>query len=795
MDGKDAMLMMDKGVWMRNRLRGRENIRRSFIFVITILIAVFVFGWVDPLFAFTHPGTEDDPSTDIRIQGRVLRSDDRAPIAHAKVNLRGIEGLVRTDDRGLFVISVPALSIETKTEFVLLVSAEGYEPVSKILRSGDPDPVILLTPSAVVLPGIQDVVVEAAGLDRPAFELPYAGRSLPRETVLESDANGLNKAAAAVPGVSFVGGGFHSAPTIRGLARNRTVLLVDGVRTAAVRTIGGHLGFIHPFAVEAVEVVKGPFSTLYGHDAMAGVIQVDTLRPNVQGGFTLHGGGFARYETAAKSPNGAFFLAGGVPKATFLLSFGRMIEADYRTGGGGILPHSGFTLTSVLAKTEIRPAEDHQLEILYLRTDGRNIGKASGDPLLINIHPSEKNEVASFRYEWTVGGPIVRSVEARASRGLFTLAADFRTQSGPRTVQSLRDLGEDGYGFTLKTSLTPGIRMALFAGFDGYFQENQRITGIKNIYQTGQETPLSSTPLNEVPNAATRDVGVFIQGTYAFAPKWDFVFGLRGDAVGERVDEPAGTRSRSFEAEWNGNLGMVFKISPSLRLGANVGTAFRLPTPKDRYFVGQTPAGLNIGNPDLNSEHSFNSDIVLKFRPGFSGSIRAEGSVAAFVNRFRDLIVIKWDKPTGNRTGVFQNAGRAEIYGLEGEVTLTSVAGWAVSAAATALGAAVHGNDEVLDDLPPMEGFVRIRRSFGGGTGWAAVEFRGATAERRTSAGDQPAPAFLVADLAAGLKIGRIWTLRASLENIADVSYREFFDLPLIRRKGRSFNISLAAGF
>jgi hemoglobin/transferrin/lactoferrin receptor protein len=733
--------------------------------------------------------------TSLRVQGRVVRADDRGPIARAAVSLRGIPGDVRTDDQGRFTIPFPEPMPAVGAEVMINASAEGFNPASIMFKIGDPEPVIVLTPSAFVIPGTRDVVVEAAGLDRPAFELPYAGRSLNRVAVFEAEANGLNKAAAGVPGVSFVGGGFHSAPAIRGLARNRAVLLIDGVRTASIRTIGGHLGFIHPIAVENMEVLKGPFSTIYGHDAMSGVIQVDTLRPVVgESGFTLHGGGLARYESAAKSPNGAFFLAGGVPRATFVLSYGRTVEEDYRIGGGGILPRSGFTLNSLLAKTEIRPADGHRFEILYLRTDGRNIGKASGDPSLINVHPSETNDVASLRYEWTVGGPLIRSVEAHASRGLFTLAADFRTLSGSRMVQSLRDLGEDGYGFNLKTTLTPGTRAVVVAGLDGYFQENLRIEGVKNIYQTGQETPLSSVPLNEVPRAATRDVGLFVQGTYLLAPKWDFIFGLRGDTVGETVEEMSGARSRSFDPEWNGNLGAVYKISPSLRLGLNVGTAFRLPTPKDRYFIGQTPAGLNIGNPDLRSEHSLNADVVFRYRAAKSGSVRVEGSVAAFLNRFRDLIVIKWDKPTGNRTGVFQNAGRAEIYGLEGEVTLMS-AGWAVTAAVTALGAAVHGNDEVLDDLPPWGGYLRLRRNLAGGAGWAAVEFRGATAERRTSAGDLPAPAFLTADLAAGWKIGRSWSLRASMENITDASYREFFDLPLIRRKGRSFSLSLAAGF
>lgn len=728
---------------------------------------------------------------DFPVRGRVVRADDRTPVAGARISLRGLTPAALTDDRGAFALLAPGID-----EAVLVVEAEGFEPVSRPVRPGELDLLIVLTPASIVLAGTRDIVVEAAGLNRPAFELPYAGRVLSRETILDADVNGLNEAAATTPGISFVGGSFYSAPTIRGLARNRVVLLIDGIRTAGIRTIGGHLGFVHPLAVEALEVVKGPFSTLYGHDALAGVIQVDTLRP-IPGetGFALHGGGFGRYETAAQSPNGAFYLTGGVPRVSFVASYGRFVEEDYRMGGGGILARSGLTLTSWMAKAEVRPAEGHRLELSVFRADGRNIGRASGDPTLINSHPSEKNDIISLGYEWKSAGAFFRGIEARVSRGLFTLASDFRTVSGPRTVQSLRDLGEDGYGFLIKTTLTPGSRTVLFAGLDGYFQENQRITGQKNIYLAGQDAPISSSPLNEVPRAATRDVGLFVQGTVGLARLWDLIFGLRGDAVGERVEEPGGTRSRSFDSEFSGNLGTLFKISPSLRLGMNVGTAFRLPTPKDRYFIGQTPAGVNIGNPDLRSERSLNADVVLKFRPHVSGPVRAEGSVAAFVNRLKDLIVIKWDKPTGNRTGVFANAGRAEIYGLEADLTVAVADGWLVYAAATALSAAVHGNDEILDDLPPFQGLVSLRRLLAGGTAWIAVEFRGAAAERRTSAGDLPAPAYLLTNLAAGWRIGRAWTLRASLDNLMDTPYREFFDLPTIRRKGRSLNTSLVARF
>jgi len=780
---------------VRNAVMVRQ---RSCFAIIAIFAAFRTTGWCVPPAAAVRSGSilSIDARPELRLQGRVLRAGDRAPISSARVDVPGIEGDIRTDADGRFEISIPDSFFVEHSEIRLSVSAAGFEQSSLSVRDGDSDVTVVLSPSAYVLPGTSDIVVEAAGLDRPAFELPYAGRFISRDEVLAEESNGVSKAVSLVPGISSVGGGFHSAPAIRGLARNRVILLVDGVRTAAIRTIGGHLGFIHPFAVGAVEVVKGPFSTLYGHDAMAGVIRVDTLRPEIRdNGFTLHGGGFARYESAAKSPNGAFYLAGGVPKATFLVTYGRVAEEDYRTGGGGILPQSGFTLTSFLAKTEIRPADRHRFEMLYLRTEGRNIGKVSGDPSLINTHPSEKNDVASLLYEWKIGGALFRTVEARASRGLFTLASDFRILTGTRTVQSLRDLGEDGYGLTLKTTMTPGSRLVLFAGLDAYFQENQRIDGVKKIYVSGQDTPISSTLLNEVPDAATRDVGVFVQGTAVLAEKWDLVFGARGDAAGERVEEETGTRNRAFKTEWNGILGMVHKFSPAVRLSLNVGTAFRLPTPKDRYFNGQTPAGINIGNPDLKPEHSLNTDLVLKFRSRTEGRHRFEGSLAAFVNRFRDLIVIKWDKPTGVRTGVFQNAGRAEIYGLEAAATLAAGDGWIVYAAATAVGAAVHGNDEVLDDLPPFGGILQIRRLFDRGGGWACLAFRGAATERRTSAGDFPASAFLLADFSAGWRIGRAWIVQAAVENLADASYREFFDLPSIRRKGRSFNVSLSAEY
>lgn len=726
------------------------------------------------------------------IVGRVITASDGRPLAGALVVVRGgtftFAAAARTDAQGRFRLDLPA-----DPAIVLSVRCDGFAEAAAPVVPGRELVIRLTADPSAFLPS-REVVVEAAGLDRPGFELPYAGRTVSRERLLDAGAEALNEAVADVPGLSFLGGGFYSAPALRGLARNRLVLMVDGVRTASIRTIGGHLGFIHPFAVEAVQVVKGPFSTIYGHDAMAGVLQVDSLSFTPSGdGFSLRGGATAGYQSASAGTDAAIHLEGGTRTASFLVSFGRTAAEDYRMGGGEILTQSGFHLASILAKGEVRPAAGHRLELLYLRTDGTDIGKASGDPAIVNRHPSERNEIAALTYAWRPNGPVFNSLEAKLSLGRFDLASDFRTLTASRTVQSLRDMGEDDYGILVRAGFSPSPRMVVFAGFDGYFQENQIITGAKNIYRPGQEEPISSTPLNEVPPAATRDAGLFAQGTWSLAERWDIVFGARVDFPSERAEPAEGLQVRRFDPELNGNLGLLCKISRGLRLGANVGTAFRLPTPKDRYFVGQTPQGANIGNPDLVPEHSLNTDLVLKYRSEAPGPLSFEGSLAGFVNRLRDLIVIKWDKPTGDRVGVFANAGRTEIYGLEADAALAWEEGWTIQAAVTALGAAVHGNDEVLDDLPPVQVRLGLRRMLLAGRGWLGFDLRGAVAERRTSAGDLPAPAWLVADLTAGWRLGRAWTARLSLDNIFGASYREYFDLPPLRRPGRGINLTLTA--
>ena len=82
-----------------------------------------------------------------------------------------------------------------------------------------------------------------------------------------------------VPGVSKVSEGQAAVPAIRGLARGRTLILIDGARVTSERRAGPSATYLDPFGLEGIQVSRGPGSVAYGSDAFGGVIHARTRRP------------------------------------------------------------------------------------------------------------------------------------------------------------------------------------------------------------------------------------------------------------------------------------------------------------------------------------------------------------------------------------------------------------------------------------------------------------------------------------------------------------------------------------
>ncbi|WP_313581064.1 TonB-dependent receptor domain-containing protein [Chishuiella sp.] len=132
---------------------------------------------------------------------------------------------------------------------------------------------------------IDEVVVTGSGYRQNVKDAPATISVIPQSEIKKRAYRDITDVLQDIPGVFITGGGGSSDISIRGADAGYTLILIDGKRanTRAIRPNsdgpGLEQGLMPPIeAIERIEVVKGPMSTLYGSDAMGGVINIITKK-------------------------------------------------------------------------------------------------------------------------------------------------------------------------------------------------------------------------------------------------------------------------------------------------------------------------------------------------------------------------------------------------------------------------------------------------------------------------------------------------------------------------------------
>ena len=204
--------------------------------------------------------------------GQVVDARRRAPIANAEVTIVGQRGYVRTAADGRFEWFSTAVS--PLVFVVILPDGVVCRPIH-VTTLDEAIGVTLVVEAAMA----QSVEVTGAA---PAIDVSAAAST----SLVNAADIGLRHPITVgeilenIPGVSVISEGQSATPAIRGLARGRTSIMVDGSRASSERRAGAYASFLDPAIVERVEVARGPASVAYGSDAMGGVIAVRTRRPD-----------------------------------------------------------------------------------------------------------------------------------------------------------------------------------------------------------------------------------------------------------------------------------------------------------------------------------------------------------------------------------------------------------------------------------------------------------------------------------------------------------------------------------
>ena len=200
------------------------------------------------------------------IDGRLVDARSAAPIAGAEITIVGQRGSVRTDNAGRFRWPItPRMPC-----IVVVVLADGR--VARPIRLSTVDAARELTLAIDAALNESVVVIGTA----PTIDAsPAASTTLLTTRDLEMrHPPTLSQALDVVPGVNAISEGQAAVPAIRGLARGRTLILVDGSRAATERRSGANAAFLDPGVARTIEVARGPGSVAYGSDAFGGVIVV-----------------------------------------------------------------------------------------------------------------------------------------------------------------------------------------------------------------------------------------------------------------------------------------------------------------------------------------------------------------------------------------------------------------------------------------------------------------------------------------------------------------------------------------
>jgi vitamin B12 transporter len=535
-------------------------------------------------------------------------------------------------------------------------------------------------------------------------------------------------ALGAVPGVpAFANGGLGSDMSVftRGSDSDQTLFLVDGIRINDANTdYAVYLGGARLGSTDSIEIARGPQSTLYGSEAVGGVISIQSQKGmgDPSGDITVEAGSFdtidgsvdaqgARDQWAWSFSASGAHTANDRPNNDFD-SGNVVLRIDRDLSGGADV---GATLRGFEGRYG-DPGDIYTNDPYAHETESNWLGTVFAD-----LRPSP-----DWTAHLTVGGQDRRYVSFDEEPGVFTETT---------VVQNRRGVldGQATYTGIVEQRITAGVNAEEESTQDdGYGDIDQRQTFIA-AFAEDEWHPIA--PL-------------YLTGGLRYD---DF------DTFGSSVTGRA-------TAAW---------LSPdrSLKVRASYGTGFNSPSFLELYGV----ATGYVGNPGLQPERSRGGDAGIDwYLPRHAGTL----SVTWFRNDYRDLIVYNFNVYPGTT----ENLGHARTDGVELEAKLGLVAGIELHASYTYLEADDLTDATRLLRRPRDSGSVDLWRDFG--RGWSA----GAGIQVIAGREDVDAQTFLtvndpdyaVARLYAEWRASRRLVFKARIENLFDTKYQPVNGYPAL---------------
>ena len=520
-----------------------------------------------------------------------------------------------------------------------------------------------------------------------------------------------------------------SSPVIRGFEASRVLLVVDGIRMNNAIYRAGHLQNIITVdqnSLERVEVMYGPGSTLYGSDALGGVVLMRTKQPRLSDNEHLFatGSGFIRYSTANQEKTAHTDVSVGGRNFAWLQAYNYSDFSDTRMGDDYLSKYpdfgrrsqyidringidsvvnnaddriqkfSGYRQWDITQKFLYRQSTrvSHSVNFQYSNStnvprydrlqDMRNFGGSIGTTLRYAewYYGPQTRYLGAYEFNANDLG----FLDVLRANVNYQKIEESRHQREYRRYDRLDNRYEklNVWGFVID-----GRKLwnnnELTMGIDGQLNDVNSV-GIRKNIQTGAETKLDS----RYPNGENKMnyFGLYAQHLVKLkGGKFIINDGIRLQTVSLRstIADNSFFNFPFTEIEQNnfavtGNLGAVYLLSEKTRITLSLSSGFRAPNVDDvaRIFESSTASGqLIVPNPNIGPEYTYNADL------GFTQHIKnIRFEVTGFYTRLNNAIALAPFRFGGEDSIIYngtkvrvyanQNINKAYLYGVSSNVTI-----------------------------------------------------------------------------------------------------------------------------
>ncbi len=569
------------------------------------------------------------------------------------------------------------------------------------------------------------------------------------------------------------------SPFIKGLTGNQIVQLIDGIRLNNATFRYGpnqYLSTIDPYAVSQAEVVKSAFSTLYGSDAIGGVVQILLKDPTYSDtSASFHG------SVTGKTMSHSMEYSGNISLQYHAKSLAWEMIATNSDFGNSIAAKrfeqtpTSYKQQSFHSKLKAMLLKQLELTVCFQQLAQHDVDlfdQVTQKGFSINKIELQKRQLMYARLAPTFNMPLVGKIKFTVSRQVSDEGRNKRKTGSVILTHEYDQVITHGIQVESEKTITKNWKA--ISGVEMYFD---RVKSEAADLNDTSKVIKQKRGLYADQSSMT-SISVYHQQDIQYK-RFQFTAGGRLSKYSINISDTKFGNVYFNTPAITGNIGFGYALDNFWKITGSIGGSFRSPNISDLSSFGKFDYGTETPTPGLRPENGINKEIAIK-----KITNHFLFSISGFHNQLINLI----DRAKSTYLGdtlyfgdrVYQkiNIGKAYIYGTEAELSFWPIKKINVSGNLTYTFGQNRSANEPMRRIPPVFGKMSVQyymhpRLFVG------VDWNVAGAQKRLAAGDKSdhrinpsgTPGWGIIHLKTGINL-KSYSIQGGFENLLDQSYR-----------------------